>query len=201
MRLKRGQMAPIKDQYAALIKNKLGLESKAIDSFLLEQVQRKRDEYCEASQTAKDEKDLEAKVMYYLKGTLMVNRLMKHNGLANCEAFSLEWKDTMASKSVKATTSNEENLNALYEFTVVKMKVGEKMVFGEESCDKEMEDGLQKLRNALWGMEMMRSASQGKSVFSDCDSGFWSVMELYTIVLCYAGLYRMHGGDAKMSYG
>ncbi len=38
-------------------------------------------------------------------------------------------------------------------------------------------------------------------MFSDCDSGFWSVMELYTIVLCYAGLYRMHGGDAKMSYG
>jgi hypothetical protein len=63
--------------------------------------------------------------MYYLKGSLVLNRLLRLNGLANCEAFSLEWKDTMANKTVKVTTSNEEVLNALYEFTVIKLKLGE----------------------------------------------------------------------------
>jgi len=42
---------------------------------------------------------------------------------------------------------------------------------------------------------------KGSSDNNDLDSGFWSVMELYLVVLCYAGLYSIHGGLNKMTYG
>ena len=98
-------------------------------------------------------------------------------------------------------TSNEETYNVLYEFTCVKLRIGESLVFGEESTEYQMKDGLQKMRNALWSIKEMRGTLKGKSKLSDCNSSYWSVMELYVVVLCYAGLYRIHGGTQKMSYG
>lgn len=47
----------------------------------------------------------------------------------------------------------------------------------------------------------MRMKGRSEKDCNDLDSGFWSVMELYLVVLCYAGLYTIHGGLNKMTYG
>ena len=45
-------------------------------------------------------------------------------------------------KSIQVTTSNQEVCNVLYEFTVVKLKIGENLMFGEDRDDNEKKDGL-----------------------------------------------------------
>ena len=81
-----------------LKKSKLGIESKELNE-LLDDLQKKRDDYCEVTgegqikektfEDAEQGREVEAKVMYFLKASLVVNRLLDLNELANTKGLNI----------------------------------------------------------------------------------------------------------------
>ena len=139
--------------------------------------------------------------MYYLKYSMQLHKYLSNNDLQNVEELKIEWKDSINDKVEVIKTSNEELMNILYELTVIKLKIGINLLLEEKRSEDEMKDGLQKIRNSLWSLNQIRSVSTGRSKLSDLNPEYLNQLEMYIVVLSYAGLYLIHGGLNKMSYG
>ena len=140
--------------------------------------------------------DYEKEIMKYLRELMILNSYISKNDLnyRECMEDNL-WADTCRSGEMKnAASLIDEIQNTIYNFVVIKLiigilkliSVGLDLVFGEDKEIQTKENGVQKVKNGLWGLEMIRNIGRGNQQFGDLGFDQIVLLEQYVTLIYYA---------------